>query len=103
MYQPRIKNASIIDVIISLPLALLRTLPENCPSKIAIGVPIRAAIRSPVAPVNPQSWANIIPICPAIAPRGIPKLIPIPAMIGIMRESTKKVFLTILFESSFVI
>ena len=29
MYQPRIKKASIIDVIISLPLALFKTLPEN--------------------------------------------------------------------------
>jgi len=66
----------------------------------AIGVDIAAASSSPGSPFTPQSVTNTSPICPAIAPSGIPKFIPIPASIGMIRDNTKNVLLTILLPSS---
>src|SRR5690554_1117836 len=46
----------------------------------------------PGSPVTPQWVTNIRAACPAMAPRTMEKLSPIPAMTGIMRDKTKKEF-----------
>ncbi len=82
-----------MEVIISLPFALFKTAPPKYPKTIAIGVPTSIAKKSPGAPVTPQSVISISPICPAIAPKTIPKLIPMPAIIGSKSAKTKNKFL----------
>ena len=82
-----------MDVIISLSFALFNTDPANIPSNQAIGVEITAAIRIAGSPVMPQSWIKMIAICPAMAPKVIPKLIPSPAIIGSSSDNTRNAFL----------
>ncbi len=85
------KNPKIYEVTISLPFALFITYPQRRPKRMDMGVPIKAAINKPGIPATPQSTARIKPICPAIAPRTIPKFNPIPASTGIRRDKTRKV------------
>ena len=56
-----------------------------------MGVPISAANTSPSTPVMFQLMARMRPICPDMAPSVMPKLSPMPAKIGRIRASTRKV------------
>ena len=94
------KKPRMYDVTISRPFALLRTAPQKMPSTIAIGVPIRHASTIPGMPTIPQSQIITNPICPAIAPRTIPKFRPIPAMMGINSDNIRKELRPILVMSS---
>ena len=94
------KNPRIYDVTISRPFALFRTAPQKIPSTIAIGVPIRHAKIIPGIPTIPQSYMKSSPICPAIAPRTIPKFKPIPAIIGINSDKIRKELRPILVINS---
>ena len=66
-------------VTISRPLALFRTTPQIHPMNTAIGVPSRAANAMPATPMMFQLMAKMRPICPAMAPRVMPKFSPMPA------------------------
>lgn len=48
-----------------------------------------AARSMPCTPTMFQSQTKIRPICPAMAPSTMPKFRPMPAMMGISRESTR--------------
>ena len=84
------KNPRMYDVTISRPLARLSTLPQMNPRKAAIGMLMIDARTSPGIPTTAQSVTKIRPICPAIAPSTMPKLSPIPAMIGTSSDNTRK-------------
>jgi hypothetical protein len=66
-------------VTISLPFALFMISPQTQPSNSDIGKPTSIATTKPCHPAMPQSIAKMSPICPAIAPSVMAKLIPIPA------------------------
>ena len=50
------------------------------------------AVRNPARPLMPHSMTHSAAICAAMAPMVMAKLIPIPAMIGMIRARTIKEF-----------
>ena len=81
---------------------MLSIFPQKRPRSTEIGMEMITASTMPGMPQICQSAAKIRPICPAIAPRVIPKFRPRPAMIGISRLRIKNVFLPILVRISLI-
>ena len=72
---------------------MLSILPQKRPSRMEIGMEMIMARIMPGIPHICQSATKIRPISPAIAPRVIPKLSPMPAIMGISRLRIRKAFL----------
>ncbi len=70
-------------------MALFNTVPHSQPNRMARGVEMMAAKVMPYTPATCQSLTKIRPICPAMAPRTMPKLRPMPAMMGMSNDNTR--------------
>ena len=75
---------------VSWPFILLSSLPIRKPKNSARGRVMAAAVRMPAKPVISQLIVSSRPICAAIAPMVMAKLMPMPAMIGMISASTMK-------------
>ena len=74
---------------------MFSSLPQSIPRRMENGMERIIASTTPGMPQTCQSATRMSAISPAIAPRVMPKLRPMPAIIGKSRQRMRKMFLPI--------